>query len=117
MEFTHNKHAHGVCFNTRVRILRAFKISPLPPQAFSVVDIVNQRLLNLEPDRINLHGGAIALGHPLGASGARLLVTLLNVLRVHGGRYGCAAICNGGGGATAVVLESLFGKEVMVGGS
>lgn len=57
--------------------------------------------------RVNVHGGSVALGHPIGASGARILVTLLNVLRVKGGRVGVAAICNGGGGASALVVETL----------
>ena len=55
---------------------------------------------------MNVHGGAVSLGHPIGASGARILVTLINVLHTHAGRYGCATICNGGGGASAVVLEA-----------
>eukprot|EP00879_Flechtneria_rotunda_P004557 GHRR01004812.1.p1 GENE.GHRR01004812.1~~GHRR01004812.1.p1 ORF type:complete len:349 (+),score=112.25 GHRR01004812.1:706-1752(+) len=74
-------------------------------QAFSVVDIVNQRLLGLDPKRVNVHGGAVALGHPIGASGAIIIARLLSVLRLQGGRRGLAAICNGGGGASAVVLE------------
>ncbi|GFH28151.1 uncharacterized protein HaLaN_26593, partial [Haematococcus lacustris] len=74
-------------------------------EAFSVVDLANRQLLGLHEDKVNLHGGAVALGHPIGASGARVLVTLLNVLQTHGGRYGCAAICNGGGGASAMVVE------------
>lgn len=74
-------------------------------QAFSVVDIVNRKLLGLPEDRVNAHGGAVALGHPIGCSGARILVTLINVLRTQGGRLGCASICNGGGGASALVLE------------
>lgn len=74
-------------------------------QAFSVVDLVNQRLLGLSNSRVNVHGGAVALGHPLGASGAIIITRLLNVLRSQGGRRGLAAICNGGGGASAVVLE------------
>lgn len=60
--------------------------------------------------RVSVHGGAVALGHPIGASGARILVTLLHVLHTHGGKIGCAAICNGGGGASAVVVESLAGR-------
>lgn len=76
-------------------------------EAFSVVDLANQQLLGLDPDRVNVHGGAVALGHPIGASGARVIVTLLNAMRAHGGRVGCATICNGGGGASAIVIESL----------
>ncbi|GMH35067.1 hypothetical protein BSKO_02935 [Bryopsis sp. KO-2023] len=74
-------------------------------QAFAVVDLVNQGMLGLDSERVNVLGGAIALGHPIGCSGARLVVTLMNVLRVNEGRYGAAAICNGGGGASAVVIE------------
>jgi len=58
--------------------------------------------------RVNAHGGAVALGHPIGCSGARIIVTLLNVLRHHGAQYGVASICNGGGGASAIVLENLL---------
>lgn len=74
-------------------------------EAFSVVDLANRQLLGLDPDRVNVFGGAVAIGHPIGASGTRLVVTLLNVLRCKGGRLGVAAICNGGGGASAMVLE------------
>ncbi|TQE02520.1 hypothetical protein C1H46_011928 [Malus baccata] len=74
-------------------------------EAFSVVALANQKLLGLNPDRVNAHGGAVSLGHPLGCSGARILVTLLGVLRHKNGRYGVGGICNGGGGASALVLE------------
>lgn len=74
-------------------------------EAFSVVALANQRLLGLNPERLNAHGGAVSLGHPLGCSGARILVTLLGVLRQKNGRYGVGGICNGGGGASAFVLE------------
>lgn len=74
-------------------------------EAFSVVALANQRLLGLNPERLNAHGGAVSLGHPLGCSGARILVTLLGVLRQKNGRYGVGGICNGGGGASASVLE------------
>lgn len=76
-------------------------------EAFSVVDLANQKLLKLDPARVNVMGGAVAIGHPIGASGARLVVTLLNVLRHKGGRIGVAAICNGGGGASSIVVERL----------
>lgn len=76
-------------------------------EAFSVVGLVNNQLLNLNPDRVNVNGGAVALGHPLGASGARILVTLINVLHQNNAKLGGAAICNGGGGATSVVIEAL----------
>eukprot|EP00884_Botryococcus_braunii_P000800 jgi/Botrbrau1/10720/Bobra.357_1s0022.2 len=74
-------------------------------QAFSVVELANLRLLGVSPDKVNVHGGAVALGHPIGASGAVLLVRLLNVLHQRGGKIGVAAICNGGGGASAVVVR------------
>ena len=81
----------------------AFEIN----EAFSVVALANMKLLGLTPDKVNLHGGAVALGHPLGASGARITTTLLGVLREKKGKIGVAGICNGGGGASAIVLESL----------
>ncbi|XP_043814672.1 acetyl-CoA acetyltransferase, cytosolic 1 isoform X2 [Manihot esculenta] len=74
-------------------------------EAFSVVALANQKLLGLNLDKVNAHGGAVSLGHPLGCSGARILVTLLGVLRHKNGKYGVAGICNGGGGASALVLE------------
>ena len=76
-------------------------------EAFSVVGIENTRRLKLDLATVNVHGGAVSLGHPLGCSGARIIVTLLNVLRARGARYGAAGICNGGGGASAIVIESL----------
>ncbi|KAF2482250.1 erg10, acetyl-CoA C-acetyltransferase [Neohortaea acidophila] len=81
----------------------AFEIN----EAFAVVALANMKLLNLKDDKVNLHGGAVALGHPLGASGARIVTTLLGVLRAKNGKIGCAGICNGGGGASAIVLERL----------
>jgi acetyl-CoA C-acetyltransferase len=74
-------------------------------EAFSVVALANMKLLGLSEDKVNLHGGAVAIGHPLGASGARILTTLLGVLKAKGGKLGCAGICNGGGGASAMVVE------------
>jgi acetyl-CoA C-acetyltransferase len=74
-------------------------------EAFSVVALANNKLLNLNPDKVNVHGGAVALGHPLGCSGARIVVTLLNVLKQNKAKYGAAGICNGGGGASALVIE------------
>ncbi len=76
-------------------------------EAFSVVALENSRRMKLRPDQVNLNGGAISLGHPLGASGARILVTLLNVLGQKGAKIGAAGICNGGGGGSAMVLERL----------
>ncbi|XP_019167047.1 PREDICTED: acetyl-CoA acetyltransferase, cytosolic 1-like [Ipomoea nil] len=74
-------------------------------EAFSVVALANRRLLNLDPGKLNVHGGAVSLGHPLGCSGARIVVTLLGVLRAKNGKVGAAGVCNGGGGASALVVE------------
>lgn len=76
-------------------------------EAFSVVGIENSRRLKLDPAKVNVNGGAVSLGHPLGCSGARIIVTLINVLKQNKGRYGAAGICNGGGGASAMVIESV----------
>jgi len=74
-------------------------------EAFSVVGLANMKILDLEDSKVNVNGGAVSLGHPLGCSGARILVTLLNVLEQNDGKIGAAAICNGGGGASALILE------------
>lgn len=74
-------------------------------EAFSVVGLVNTQLMGLDPAKVNVNGGAVALGHPLGASGARIIVTLINVLKQNNAKIGGAAICNGGGGASAMVIE------------
>lgn len=76
-------------------------------EAFSVVGIVNTQLLELDPTKVNVNGGAVSLGHPLGNSGCRILVTLINVLKQNDGKIGCAGICNGGGGASAMVIENV----------
>ncbi|MEM1219873.1 MAG: thiolase family protein [Bacteroidota bacterium] len=76
-------------------------------EAFSVVPLVFNKELDLDNERVNVFGGAVSLGHPLGASGARIITTLNNVLHQHGGRYGLAAICNGGGGASSVIIEKV----------
>lgn len=76
-------------------------------EAFSVVGIVNIREMNLNPDRVNVNGGAVSLGHPLGCSGARIMVTLIHILNQNKARYGAAGICNGGGGASAMVIERI----------
>lgn len=76
-------------------------------EAFSNVTMANTKLLGLDTAKVNAFGGAVALGHPVGASGARIIITLLSVLKHKGGKYGCAGICNGGGGASAVVVEKL----------
>ena len=75
-------------------------------EAFAVVGLANMKLLNLDPAKVNINGGAVSLGHPLGASGARIIVTLINVLKQQNGKIGGAAICNGGGGASAMIIEN-----------
>ncbi len=76
-------------------------------QAFSVVGLYNTKKLGLDPEKVDVNGGAVALGHPLGNSGSRIIVTLINVLKQNKGRYGCAAICNGGGGASSMIIENI----------
>ena len=76
-------------------------------QAFSVVGIANTKILGLNPAKVDVNGGAVALGHPLGNSGSRIIVTLINVLKQNNGRFGGAAICNGGGGASAMIIENI----------
>ena len=76
-------------------------------EAFSVVGLANAKILNLDNDKVNVNGGAVSLGHPLGCSGARIVVTLINVLAQNNAKIGAAAICNGGGGASALVIERL----------
>ena len=76
-------------------------------EAFSVVGIVNTKRMKLDPAKVNVNGGAVSLGHPLGCSGARIIVTLINVLKQNGGKIGAAGICNGGGGASAMVIENV----------
>jgi len=74
-------------------------------EAFSVVSLANMKILGLDPEKVDVHGGAVSMGHPLGNSGSRIIVTLINVLRQHGGKIGGAGICNGGGGASAMIVE------------
>lgn len=74
-------------------------------EAFSVVGLANTKILNIAPEKVNVYGGAVAIGHPLGCSGARIIVTLATVLQQEGGKLGVAGICNGGGGASSIVLE------------
>jgi acetyl-CoA C-acetyltransferase len=76
-------------------------------QAFSVVGLANMKELGLNPEKVDVNGGAVALGHPLGSSGCRIIVTLINVLKQNNGRFGAAAICNGGGGASAMIIENV----------
>ena len=74
-------------------------------EAFSVVGLANIKLLDIDPDKVNVNGGAVSLGHPLGCSGTRIIITLLNVLIQNNAKIGAAGICNGGGGASAMVIE------------
>ncbi len=76
-------------------------------EAFSVVALANNQILELDPEKVNIHGGAVSIGHPLGCSGARIIVTLIHALKRTQGKYGCAGICNGGGGASSLILEML----------
>lgn len=87
--------------NLKLTDIEYFEIN----EAFSVVSVANNNLMKLNPDRVNVNGGAVALGHPLGSSGSRIVVTLLHVLKQNNARLGAAAICNGGGGASAIVVE------------
>ncbi|MDQ1142587.1 acetyl-CoA C-acyltransferase [Pedobacter agri] len=89
--------------NIDIKTVDYFEIN----EAFSVVSIANNQILELSDDRVNVNGGAVSLGHPLGASGARIVVTLLSVLEQNDGKIGVAGICNGGGGASAIVIEKL----------
>ncbi|MES2762531.1 MAG: acetyl-CoA C-acyltransferase [Bacteroidota bacterium] len=76
-------------------------------EAFAVVGLANMKLMNLDASKVNVNGGAVSLGHPLGCSGARVIVTLINVLKQNNAKYGAAGICNGGGGASALVIENV----------
>jgi acetyl-CoA C-acetyltransferase len=76
-------------------------------EAFANVTMANTKLLGLDANKVNVFGGAVALGHPVGASGARIICTLISVLKNKGAKYGAAGICNGGGGASAIVIEKV----------
>jgi acetyl-CoA C-acetyltransferase len=76
-------------------------------EAFAVVGLANMKLLGIPDTKVNVNGGAVSLGHPLGCSGARIITTLLGVLRQNNVKLGAAAICNGGGGASAIILERI----------
>ncbi len=76
-------------------------------EAFAVVGLANMKILNIDSSKVNVNGGAVSLGHPLGCSGARIIVTLINVLKQNNAKYGVASICNGGGGASAIVIENV----------
>ena len=75
-------------------------------EAFAVVGIENTKLMKLDPSKVNVHGGAVSIGHPLGCSGARIIITLMHILKQNNAKYGAAGICNGGGGASAMVIEN-----------
>lgn len=75
-------------------------------EAFSVVACANMKILGLDAEKVNVNGGSVAIGHPLGCSGARIVTTLIHVLKAKGGKLGAAGICNGGGGASAIVVEA-----------
>ena len=76
-------------------------------EAFAAVALANMKLCDLDPERVNVHGGACALGHPIGASGSRIILSLMNVLRTRDASVGMASICNGGGGASAIMIERM----------
>ena len=76
-------------------------------EAFAVVPMANNQILDLDPEKVNVFGGAVSLGHPIGCSGARILVTLTSVLKHKGGQIGAIGICNGGGGASSLVIEKV----------
>ena len=76
-------------------------------EAFSAAGVINAKLLKVPLENVNVHGGAVGMGHPLGCSGARIIVTLLNALKQKKGRYGIAGICNGGGGASAMIIKNM----------
>lgn len=77
-------------------------------EAFSVVCLANMKLLDISDQKVNIFGGAVALGHPIGMSGARIIQSLLSAFRTKGGKYGLAAICNGGGGSTAMIIQNML---------
>lgn len=89
--------------NLKVNEIDYFELN----EAFSVVGLANTKLMNLNPAKVNVNGGAVSLGHPLGCSGARIVVTLINVLKQNNAKLGGAAICNGGGGASAIIIENV----------
>jgi acetyl-CoA C-acetyltransferase len=74
-------------------------------EAFSVVSLINMEKMNLDPAKVNVNGGAVSMGHPLGSSGSRILVSLISILNQNNGKYGAVGICNGGGGASSIIIE------------
>ena len=95
------KYSKGECYNINIDNIDYFELN----EAFSVVGLANIKKLNLDKNIVNINGGAVSLGHPLGCSGARIVVTLINVLLQNNGKIGAAGICNGGGGASAIIVE------------
>ena len=89
--------------NLTIKDIDFFEIN----EAYAAVILANQKILNFDPNKVNLYGGAVAMGHPLGASGARIICTLISVLKQEGGNIGVASICNGGGGASAIIIENI----------
>ena len=89
--------------NVDIKNVDAFELN----EAFSVVGLANIKILGIDAAKTNINGGAVSMGHPLGASGARIIITLMNVLKQNNGKIGAAGICNGGGGASAMVIENL----------
>lgn len=89
--------------NLQINDIDAFEIN----EAFACVALANTKLLGLDKDKVNVNGGAVALGHPIGASGARIILSLVNALQIRNGKYGMAAICNGGGGASSICIERI----------
>ena len=77
-------------------------------EAFSVTGIANIKLMDLDPSIVNVNGGAVALGHPIGMSGARIIQSLMTVLRQNNGKFGLAGICNGGGGSSSIIIENML---------
>ena len=92
--------------NLNVRDIDYWEIN----EAFSSVPLVNAALLKIDLSRVNVDGGAVAIGHPIGASGSRIVGTLSRILKQRNGRFGCAAICNGGGGSTAIIIENMTSR-------
>ena len=89
--------------NINIKDIDFFEVN----EAFSVVGLANSKILNIDKNKVNVFGGAVSLGHPLGCSGSRIVVTLINVMNQKKGKIGAAAICNGGGGSSAIVIKSM----------
>ena len=76
-------------------------------EAFAATVLANMKLLDLNPDKVNVNGGAVSMGHPIGFSGARIVLSIISVLKQNKGKYGMASVCNGGGGASAMIIENI----------